>query len=191
MKAAIMCHNDRNWVRQLSTVLLVLRTHVHLDTKASPAEYLYGTTLRIPGEFFLFHDFAPNPKIFREHMKNVRPVPVTHRHKKRAFFFNNLHTCTHVFLKVAAVKKPLERPYTGPHEVLERTSDKVSIIKVNGSPHSVSTDLLKPTHFIPSYLISTPNVENAPTDQKPKPQRPALKTYVRKQVKIDVKPKTL
>ena len=108
LKAAIMCHNDRNWLRQLSTVLLGLRTHVRLDTGASPAEYLYGTTLRVPGEFFLFDDFSPNPQIFleefREHMRNVQPVPVAHRHKKRGFFFKELHTCSHVFLKIAATK---------------------------------------------------------------------------------------
>ena len=89
-----MCHNDANWVGQLSTVLLGLRTHVRPDTGASPAEYLYGTTLRIPGEFCLTDDFRPNPQIsveeFREHMIKVKPVPVAHRYKKRAFFYKDL-----------------------------------------------------------------------------------------------------
>ena len=182
LKAAIMCHNDRNWHRQLSTVLLGLRTHVRLDTGASPAEYLYGTTLRVPGEFFLFDDFSPNPQIFleefREHMRNVQPVPVAHRHKKRGFFFKELHTCSHVFLKVVATKKPLEKPYTGPHQVLERTSDKVYKIMVNGSPRSVSVELLKPAHFIPGDLASTPLQGNQAPNLEP--QRPVLKTYAKK-----------
>ena len=44
LKAAIMCHSDREWSRSLSTVLLGLRTNV-LDIGSSPAEFVFGTTL--------------------------------------------------------------------------------------------------------------------------------------------------
>ncbi len=64
LKAAIMCHNDPNWTRTLSTVLLGLRTHSRVDTGASPAEYVYGTTLRVPGEFLLEGEFTADPQIF-------------------------------------------------------------------------------------------------------------------------------
>ena len=189
LKAAIMCHNDRNWVRQLFTVLLGLRTHVRTDTGASPAEYLYETTLRIPGEFCLDDDFTPDPQIFleefREHMRKIKPVPVTHRHKKRAFFFKDLRTCTHVFLRVAAIKQPLERPYTGPHKVLERTSSQVYKIDFNGSPRSVSTELLKPAHFIPVNLAPAPHPHAQPHDPPAEPSR--LKTYQKKKVRLNLK----
>ena len=85
-----------------------------LDTGASPAEFIYGTTLRIPGEFVLPDDFTPNPHAFveefREHMRRVKPVPVEHKYKKRAFYFKDLQSCTHVFLRVDGTKKALERP---------------------------------------------------------------------------------
>ncbi|XP_011870093.1 PREDICTED: uncharacterized protein LOC105563257, partial [Vollenhovia emeryi] len=101
-KAAIMCHNTPNWVDVLPTVLLGLRTHLRMDTKASPAEFLYGTVLRIPGEFFLEEDFTPDPQIFvddfRQHMRQVKPVPVAHHYKKRVFQFKELSKCSHVFL---------------------------------------------------------------------------------------------
>ena len=45
LKAAIMCHNSRTWSHSLSTVMLGLRSNV-LDTGSSPAEYIYGITLR-------------------------------------------------------------------------------------------------------------------------------------------------
>ena len=48
LKVAIMCHSDREWSRSLSSVLIGLRTNV-LDIGASPAEFVFGTTLRIPG----------------------------------------------------------------------------------------------------------------------------------------------
>ncbi|XP_033219644.1 uncharacterized protein LOC117174547 [Belonocnema kinseyi] len=78
LKSAIMCHSDMDWTRVLSTVLLGLRTHVRLDTGASPAKVLYGTTLGIPGQFFVQEDFFPEPniflQIFHEFMREVKPV---------------------------------------------------------------------------------------------------------------------
>ena len=156
LKAALMCHNSPNWTKQLPTVLLSLRTAVRNDTEASPAKYLYGTALRVPDEFFIPDDFQPDSQIFmeefREYMREIRPVPVAHRHKPRSFFFKDLHTCSHVFLRTAAVKKPLERPYTGPYKVLERISDLDFKIDYKGNPQVVSTELLKPAHFVPEDL---------------------------------------
>ena len=60
-KAAIMRHVDKDWTRTLSTVLLGLHCHLRQDTNASPAEFVFGTTLRLPGEFFLPEDFTPDP----------------------------------------------------------------------------------------------------------------------------------
>lgn len=186
-KIALMCHADKNWLRQLSIVLLRLKVYVRSDTGASPAEYVYGTTLRIPGEFCLGDEYAPNPKIFveefREHMRNVKPVPVTHKHKKRAFFYKSLLTCSHVFLRTGAIKKPHERPYTGPHKVLERISELNYKIDFNGTPHVVSTELLKPAHYVPKdFLSEIPGT--ASTFDCASENRPALKTYSRKKVII-------
>ena len=168
LKAALMCHTDKNWVRQLSTVLLGLRTHVRLDTGASPAKYVYGATLRIPGEFCPTDDYAPNPQMFveefREHMLDIKPVPVAHIYKKRAFFYKDLHTSSHVFLKTGPIKKSLERPYTGPHKVLKRITDQNYEIDFNGTPRVVTTELLKLAHIIPEDLaIETQEMLNLST----------------------------
>ncbi|XP_011169943.1 uncharacterized protein LOC105202947 [Solenopsis invicta] len=152
LKAALMCHGTSDWVNTLPTVLLGLRTHVHLDTQAFPAEYIYGTSLRVPGEFFLQDDFTPDPQIFiddfRRYMRQVKPVPAAHHHKQRAFFFKELNSCSYVFLSNDAVRKPLERPYSGPFKVLQRNSKKVYTIEVNGKPLSVLVERLKSTHFL-------------------------------------------
>lgn len=55
-----MCHSTREWTRVLPTILLGLRSNV-LDCGSSPAEFLYGTTIRIPGEFVVNDDFSPDP----------------------------------------------------------------------------------------------------------------------------------
>lgn len=194
LKAALMCHNTPNWADVLSTVLLGLRTHVRLDTGASPAEFVYGTTLRVPGEFFIQEDFTPDPQIFiedfRQHMRQVKPVPTTHHIKKRPFQFKDLYSCSHVFVRSDAVKKPLERPYTGPFKVLERVSDKVIALEINGRQQHIAIERLKLAHFVSDDLITNP-ITNPPqaSDNSKDPSstvQPTLKTYPakRKQVRF-------
>ncbi|XP_033229642.1 uncharacterized protein LOC117181181 [Belonocnema kinseyi] len=65
LKSAIMCHSGKDWPRLLSTVLLGLRTHVRLDTGASPAEFLYGTTLRVPQGSFSSHGRSSQQPLYR------------------------------------------------------------------------------------------------------------------------------
>ena len=55
LKAAIMCQLDSN----------IIHSHAGpenklFDTGSSPVEYLYGNTLRVPGEFVRPEDFTPN-----------------------------------------------------------------------------------------------------------------------------------
>lgn len=57
LKAALMC-SSKPWLDILPTVLLGLRTSLKEDLQASPAEMLYGTCLRIPGEFFVSEDLS-------------------------------------------------------------------------------------------------------------------------------------
>ena len=150
LKTAIMCHSDREWSRSLSSVLIGLRTNV-LDIGASPAEFVFGTTLRIPREFVLPEDFSPDPLIFlkefREHMWKVKPVPVAQKSKRNAFVLKELSSCSYEFLRDHA-RKALERPYTGPHKVLYRSSDRVFEIEVNGVLRHVMSchhpDIVKP-----------------------------------------------
>lgn len=155
LKSALMCQKDSDWTRNLSSVLLGLRTYVREDTDASPAELVFGTTLRIPGEFVGEEDFLPDPIFFldefKTYMRQVRPVPVSHHLKrgKRPFHYKDLYSCSHVFLRRMA-KSSLERPYTGPHKVVKRVSDRVFEIEVNGVPRSVNVELLKPAHFLAS-----------------------------------------
>ena len=179
-KAAIMCHANMDWSRSLSTVLLGLRSHV-LDTGASPAEYMFGTTLRIPGEFVLPDDFASDPHTFleefREHMRKVKPVPIAQKYKLRSVFYKDLPSSSHVFLHVGAARGSLERPYTGPHKVIRSTSDKVYEIDVCGTPRQVPVEHLKP-----AYLLREPTDNNAKTgdDNSNQTNVPTIKTYTRK-----------
>lgn len=155
LKASIKCHNTEKWTEILPTVLLGLRTCYKEELKCSVAELLYGTTLKLPGEFFTDTptESAANPSTFveqlKENMQKLRPVPATnHSSAENIFVHPALNTCTHVFLRHDAVRKPLQPPYTGPHEVVKRVNDKVFSIKVNGKLVNVSIDRLKPV-FLP------------------------------------------
>lgn len=59
LKAALMCNNSIPWVDALPAALLGLRIAFKHDLQASPAEMLFGTTLRVPGDFF----FRIRPKL--------------------------------------------------------------------------------------------------------------------------------
>lgn len=165
LKQAIMCHTSVHWTLALPSVLLGLRSAFKKDLNCSSAELVYGETLRLPGQFFvppendnLESDFL---KKLRDHIAVLRPVPTSNHSKQRTFVFKDLDECSHVFLRVDAVKPSLHTPYTGPYPVLWR-SDKTFSIRMNGKPMSVSIDRLKPAHLIP---------EDTPTSS-PQPSAP-------------------
>ena len=152
IKAAIKCHEEDNWCDLLPTVLLGLRTAVKEDLQCSPAQLTYGTQLRIPGEFFFTgDDVSADPASFvnrlQTHMRQLRPTPTSHHDSRRTFVHPELSTCSHVFLRDDAVKRPLQQPYSGPHQVLERNSKTFKIV-VNAKPVTVNIDRLKPA-FLP------------------------------------------
>ena len=123
-----------------------------MDCGASSAEYIYGTTLRIPGELVLPDDFSPDTQVFlkefRQHMRAVKSVPVEHRHKRNIFVHKDLSNYSHVFLRANPSRKSLEPPYTGPHRVVNRLSDRVIEIEVNKVVKSVSLENVKPAHIV-------------------------------------------
>lgn len=52
MKAAVKCKNSEQWTETLPLIMLALRNVYKDDIKATPAETVYGTTLKMPCNFF-------------------------------------------------------------------------------------------------------------------------------------------
>lgn len=163
-------------------VLLGLRTCFKEDLGASVAELVYGTTLKVPGEFLSSEDMPSDPRIFVENfrviMRRLRPRPTTHHIKPKLFFHKDLYNCSHVFLKVEGAKHPLDQPYTGPHKVLERMSDKVFAIEFNGRRTNVTINRLKPAYLVmqdPEDV--SPDASATPSITPNTPIRPKPKTY--------------
>ncbi|XP_015116582.1 uncharacterized protein LOC107040834 [Diachasma alloeum] len=137
VKAALMRNAPTPWSELLPTVMLGLRTCIKQDLNASPAQLLYGTELRIPGEFLVSEDLPANPNFFlekfMEHIREVRPSPTAHHTKSRCFLLKDLYTSSHVFVMIDVVKKPLDPPFSGPHRVIRRIDDRNFVIDLNGT----------------------------------------------------------
>lgn len=61
---------------------------------------------------------------------------------KSSYVHKDLNTCTHVWVRTDAVRKPLQAPYKGPFKVIRRTP-KYFILDINGEEDSVSLERLK------------------------------------------------
>lgn len=149
LKTALRCCTQ-SWIDALPTVLLGLRTAFKEDLQASASEMLFGTTLRIPGEFFTSTttqmDFTTHVRSLRQLFRSIRPVPASRHITQHPFYTPDLHTCTHVYQRIDSIKLPLEQPYTGPHRVIRRINDRNYVIEVNAEEKTVTTDQLKPAY---------------------------------------------
>ena len=172
LKAALRTHTSR-WTEALPLVLLGMRSAVKADFSCSSAEMVYGTQLRLPGEFLTSSSSASScsdPMLYASrlctHMASLRPVPVRESDsQKRPFHLpKDLDTCSHVFIRRDAVRRPLQCPYDGPYLVVERHV-KYFKVNVNGRIDTVSVDRLKP-----AFVEST----SPPPALPPSAEQPAV-----------------
>ena len=144
--------NPDSWMDTLPLVLLGLRTALKEDISATAAEMVYGTTLRLPGEFFTPSPTTslPDPSDFVIQLKShfqtiIRPHPPRIA-QRNSNIPHNLSTATHVFVRHDGVRKPLQPPYDGPFPIISRT-DKHFTIALNNRNDTISIDRLKPAHM--------------------------------------------
>ncbi|GFT18448.1 retrovirus-related Pol polyprotein from transposon opus [Trichonephila clavipes] len=57
LKGAIKAHNNIKWTETLPTILLGLRTALRPDTNHTIAQMVYGSNIRLPGEFLTHPPF--------------------------------------------------------------------------------------------------------------------------------------
>ena len=162
------------WIEALPMVLLGLRTSVKEDLGCCTAELVYGTTLRIPGEFFNKVEEIPDPLSYVSRLRTImQQVRYTHpqRHTQRKTHVSmDLSKCTHVFVHRDAVRRSLQPPYDGPFKVHQRSPKYFTIIGSTGKHQTVSLDRLKP-----AYL----DIPAAPPPSVPPPPQHASPSVVR------------
>lgn len=153
LKVALKCSSNPNWIKALPTVLLGLRSVFKNDLQASAAEMVYGTSLRLPGDFIdaqirprkLETHFATE---LRELLGRLRPVKTSHHSAKNIFIYDDLLSCTHVYVRDDTVKSSLQAPYTGPFKIISKTqNNKVFQLEINGKLKNININRLKPAYF--------------------------------------------
>lgn len=161
LKGAIKAHNNIRWTESLPTVLLGLRAAIRTDTNHSIAQMVYGTNIKVPGEFFdpptikmEQETFVSQLQKFMEELKPIRTSSIKHQ---RLFVHKDLQSCSHVFVRIDRVKKALEPPYQGPYKVVKH-SEKYFTLSMKGKEVNISIDRLKP-----AYLLSTDQPIDKPT----------------------------
>ena len=156
------------WLDALPLVLLGIRSCFKEDIHCTTSELVYGTTLRLLGEFFdstVSAQPVQDPHAYvsrlRSTMQQLRPIPASHHTSRTPQISKDLATSTHVFIRHDAVRKSLQPPYDGPFEVIAR-ADKFYTVLVNGHRQTISLDRLKPAH-----LDSPPVTATAPSTATP------------------------
>ena len=173
LKAALKAQpNPDAWMTTLPLILLGIRTALKQDLNSTAAEIVYGTTLRLPGEFFTPSppNSLPDPSeflnILKAHFRQVKPIsplPTT----TNANIPQSLSTATHAFVRHDAVRKPLQPPYDGPYPIIKRTD------KPKGRTDNISIDRLKPAHLDTTLDLDTsgcPRPQTHTTSPIPQPR---------------------
>lgn len=182
LKSALTANDPENWTEKLPFVLLALRSMYKEELGATPAEMLYGQSLRLPGEFLNESNAITETELvnkWRSIIQNLAPAIQTNWHvKEKPFILKNLNTCTHAFIRNDKIKAALIAPYEGPYEIKKR-HDKYFELLINGKIIKTSTDRLKPAyHSSNSDIIydnnqqSTSNIEQTPSESRSSPAPP-------------------
>ena len=113
---------------------------------------IYGSTLRLPGEFTQQYTVDANTDLENYSdklcvaMSRLRLCPPRDTQQTNIFQYKEIETCTHVFLRRIAIAPPLTAPYDGPYKVVAR-SGRVMKILMKGKVETVSLDRVKPAHL--------------------------------------------
>lgn len=177
LKAAIVARKQ-NWIDALPIVLLGMR-NTPLEQGYSPAVAVTGTPLLVPRPMINRNDgsnFTSETvqRLAQEMAKiDFRQLSEGRLHSvPRIHIPHDLKTCTHVWLRIDRVRRPLEAPYAGPFKVLHR-HEKYYIIELQtGNKQSVSLDRLKPVIMSQQSTPeepppSTPDISPEPSSETP------------------------
>ena len=168
-----------NWANELPIVLLGIRATLKEDLSCTSAELVYGTTLRLPGDFFSSPTLV-DPSSFvsklRQTMNSQRFIPTEWHSSPTSHVPSDLNSASHVYVRRDGYKPPLTRPYLGPFPVISR-APKHFTVDMNGKETTISLDRLKP-----AKIESASRNEPSPQDDTPPPQSPHQEQPVPKPV---------
>ncbi|GFR97519.1 Gag-Pol polyprotein [Elysia marginata] len=149
LKASLKARTtSSNWFEELPMVLLGIRSSWRVDPGCSPAELVYGSTLRIPGELLQPRDARtvepdlPFLKHLQKTMRSVQPPAPQFHGQPPVYVPASLASSKFVYVRRDSHRHPLQRPYDGPYRVLNK-KDKFFTVEVKGRAETISIDRLK------------------------------------------------
>ncbi|XP_045137185.1 uncharacterized protein LOC123519746 [Portunus trituberculatus] len=162
-----------HWSLALPLVLLSIRSSLKEDLQHSPAELVYGTSLRLPGKIMAPTPASPpsSTQDFASHLKSamshLQPVPPRSLPRKPSSARTLLTACTCSFMWMLYTLlscNPTKAP-----TVSCDAHEKVTIDR-NGSLDSVSIDRVKPAHLLEptntAVLAATMTPDSKATTQR-------------------------
>jgi len=151
MKASIKCHETEAWTQILPLILLGIRAAWKEDLNSTPAQMVYGESIRLPGQFLseLNREYKNEDTLvtrLRRTMAHLRPKIKQHG-QKTTFIFKDMDTASHVFVRHDAPAGALHLPYDGSYEVLNR-GNRTFKLRVRGKTVNIAVDRLKPAYIM-------------------------------------------
>ena len=168
LKTAITARKE-NWLQALPIVLLGIRITPN-ESGFSPFSAVTGSSILFP------RPLIANPsESTRENFSSseVRALATEmakldfaefaqgkHHCSPKSYFPPELRSCTHVWVRVDRIRRPLEAPYSGPYLVVKR-GEKYFVIDNMGKEQSISVDRLKPVHQSISSELTTASEQSS------------------------------
>src|SRR6201990_3600003 len=127
LKASLAAHpRSERWTEALPFVLLGIRSAMKENLQCTSAELVYGSPLRLPGEFFdpSVSPSSSDPYAYLSRLRqcstSCKPLVPRPHARIHSFMPKDLSTCTHVFVRLDSHRAPLQARYLGPYKVLSR-----------------------------------------------------------------------
>ena len=179
---ALGSDQPNDWFWKLPMVLLSIRTTLKPDVGASPADLVYGEGLAVPGEL-LSNTPSTDQELSRQRqaaladlrveVSRFQPVPTSAHRRPHVHLPQDLHTCTHVFVRRGGVTSTLASPYLGPYRVVSRNNANFKVAIPGRSNETVSVSRVKPA-VMDADADEDPAVPDPPLPGRP-PRRPAAR----------------
>lgn len=147
---SILKARKENWLMSLPFALLGLRAHPNVDNGCSPFALVTGTNVLVPPVAIVSDELEDPIGYVGELAKTMSSIDFhalsggSNHAVPRPYVPKELDSCSHVWLRIDRVLRPLEAPYEGPFEVLERHEKTFLLRKPEGKTVLVSIDRVKP-----------------------------------------------
>ncbi|XP_066956317.1 uncharacterized protein [Macrobrachium rosenbergii] len=144
-KATPIRSHGGSWRKELSWVLLDLRTSPDAAFDASPAEALYGQALMLLADTFQDPPSPTSPFDIPKALEWIMPAKMTYDTTKKVYVSNEVQNVKYAFIRVDAHRALLSPAYSGPYRI--QTRNKAYQMTVDGRTVWVSIDRLKPAYL--------------------------------------------